>query len=81
MTQKDCMKIVQLRKTKNVLTQNKEATQMAKDVVCSVDNCTYWQHGNKCNAGTIEVNNHLASEKAYKSDETLCKTFKPQASM
>jgi hypothetical protein len=54
---------------------------MAKDVACSVDSCTYWEHGNKCSANKIKVNNVHSDERAYKSDETSCETFKPNSSL
>ena len=73
-----CIKKSTRRKTNNRFTENKEVSTLAKDVTCSVDSCVHWEYGNKCVAEKIEVNNHLASAKAYKSDETLCKTFKPQ---
>ncbi|MDF2557155.1 MAG: hypothetical protein K0R71_983 [Bacillales bacterium] len=48
---------------------------MAKDVVCSVDTCNYWEHGNQCTAEKIKVNN--ARSEAHASEETNCETFKP----
>lgn len=54
---------------------------MAKDVVCSVDSCTYWGHGNKCSANKVNVNNSHSADRAYKSDETNCETFKPNSSL
>lgn len=50
-------------------------------IACSVDNCTFWKQGNKCGAEKIEVNNMLGEQRAYKSDETSCKTFKPRYAM
>ena len=41
--------------------------QMAKDVMCEVNNCTYWDSGNKCNAKAIYVvskkGNHASTVK------------------
>lgn len=48
---------------------------MAKDVLCEVNNCTYWGKGNKCNADAIYVVNHKGKH-ASTSGETDCKTFK-----
>lgn len=47
-------------------------------IACSVDNCTFWKRGNMCGAEKIEVNNMLGENRAYKSDETSCKTFRPR---
>lgn len=43
---------------------------------CKVDTCHYWGTGNQCTANGIEVHNQ--SNKANTSDDTICKTFKPQ---
>lgn len=48
---------------------------MARDVLCEVDNCTYWGKGNVCNADKIYVVTHKRSE-ARTTEETDCKTFK-----
>lgn len=50
---------------------------MAQDVLCEVDNCTYWESGNKCNADAIYVVSHKRKQ-ASKNEETDCKTFKPE---
>ncbi|RAS77087.1 DUF1540 domain-containing protein [Priestia endophytica] len=50
---------------------------MAQDVLCEVSNCTYWGSGNKCQADEIYVVSHKGEE-ASNSEETDCKTFKPQ---
>lgn len=50
---------------------------MAQDVLCEVNNCTYWAKGNKCSADSIYVvsnNGKMASTQ----EETDCKTFEPQ---
>lgn len=44
---------------------------------CTVDTCNYWGNGNNCTADGIEVNNQVSS--AETSDDTICKTFKPQS--
>lgn len=49
---------------------------MAKDVVCSVDTCGFWEANNRCGAKSIEVNMY-SEEKAHSSDDTGCKTFIP----
>ncbi|MCI1693682.1 DUF1540 domain-containing protein [Aneurinibacillus aneurinilyticus] len=49
---------------------------MAKDVLCEVNNCTYWGNGNKCTADEIYVVSHKGKH-ASTTEETDCKTFKP----
>ncbi|GAB6173254.1 hypothetical protein JCM15765_27320 [Paradesulfitobacterium aromaticivorans] len=44
---------------------------------CTVDTCHYWGSENHCMADGIEVNNQVSS--AQTSDDTICKTFKPQS--
>ncbi|MFJ8065279.1 DUF1540 domain-containing protein [Psychrobacillus sp. NPDC096426] len=51
---------------------------MAQDVLCEVNNCTYWGSGNKCNATAIYVVSNKGKQ-ASKSEETDCKTFEPEA--
>lgn len=51
---------------------------LAQDVLCEVNNCTYWGSGNKCNASAIYVVSSKGS-KASNSEETDCKTFEPEA--
>lgn len=46
---------------------------MATDVLCEVNNCTYWASGNKCDASRIYV--VASNNKAANSEETDCKTF------
>ena len=49
---------------------------MAKDVLCEVSNCTFWQKGNQCTAHEIYV---VSNEgQASTTEETDCKTFKPR---
>ncbi|SFI97487.1 DUF1540 domain-containing protein [Thermoflavimicrobium dichotomicum] len=50
---------------------------MARDVLCEVNNCTYWGEGNLCKADEIYVVAQLGN-KARESKETDCKTFKPK---
>ncbi|WP_074432783.1 DUF1540 domain-containing protein [Neobacillus jeddahensis] len=50
---------------------------MAQDVLCEVNNCTYWAHGNKCSADKIYVVSHTG-DTAESQRETDCKTFEPE---
>lgn len=50
---------------------------MAKDVLCEVNNCKFWDSGNKCSADSIYVVSHKGKE-ASNSKETDCKTFDPE---
>jgi hypothetical protein len=50
---------------------------MARDVMCEVNNCTYWARGNLCDADKIYVVSHNG-EQASESKETDCQTFRPQ---
>lgn len=45
---------------------------MAKDVLCEVNSCRYWDSGNKCAASSIYIVSH---KEAKTSEETDCKTF------
>ncbi|MFZ7944993.1 MULTISPECIES: DUF1540 domain-containing protein [Bacillaceae] len=47
---------------------------MAKDVLCEVNNCTYWANGNKCSADKIYVVSHTG-QTADSTKETDCQTF------
>lgn len=49
---------------------------MAKDVLCEVENCAFWDSGNKCSADAIYVVSH-AGHKAEDTQETDCNTFRP----
>lgn len=49
---------------------------MPSEVQCEVNNCEYWGSGNQCKADAIYVVSH-AGNKASRSEETDCKTFKP----
>ncbi|ASS95460.1 DUF1540 domain-containing protein [Peribacillus simplex] len=50
---------------------------MAKDVLCEVNNCKFWDSGNKCSAEAIYVVSHKGNQ-ASNSKETDCKTFDPE---
>ncbi|MCL1631639.1 DUF1540 domain-containing protein [Sporolactobacillus sp. CPB3-1] len=50
---------------------------MAKDVLCEVSNCTFWDEGNHCSANAIYVVSHKGKQ-ASKQEETDCKTFEPE---
>ncbi|HHY72926.1 MAG TPA: DUF1540 domain-containing protein [Bacillus bacterium] len=50
---------------------------MAQDVLCEVNNCTYWAQGNKCSADSIYVVSQHGNA-ATSQQETDCKTFEPQ---
>lgn len=49
---------------------------MAKDVLCEVKNCQFWESGNLCGAEQIYVVSHHG-ETADSSRQTDCKTFIP----
>lgn len=57
-------------------TKFKGVIQLAKDVLCEVNNCSYWANGNKCSAERIYVVSHTG-ETAKTETETDCKTFEP----
>lgn len=48
---------------------------MAVDVLCEVNNCTFWASGNKCDADRIYVVATSTGNEASNSEETDCKTF------
>ncbi|PIC64543.1 DUF1540 domain-containing protein [Sporosarcina sp. P13] len=50
---------------------------MAKDVLCEVTNCNFWESGNKCSAEEIRVVTRKG-KKARDSAETDCETFVPK---
>ncbi len=50
---------------------------MQQEVLCEVNNCQYWANGNKCSAEKIYVVSNKGKE-ASTSEETDCKTFKPE---
>lgn len=47
---------------------------MAKDVMCTVENCHYWDKRH-CTASAIEVNVDGGGQKANYTGETNCHTF------
>lgn len=49
---------------------------MPNGVKCSVNSCHFWKQGNKCAAEKIQVNMY-SEERALKSGDTGCKTFRP----
>lgn len=49
---------------------------MAKDVLCEVNSCKYWGHGNMCHADAIYVISSTNSV-AETTDHTGCQTFVP----
>ncbi len=54
----------------------REVILMAQDVLCEVNNCTYWEEGNLCQADKIYVVSHTGKQ-AENQKETDCKTFEP----
>ncbi|MDQ0272281.1 hypothetical protein J2S17_004173 [Cytobacillus purgationiresistens] len=68
-----------LEKLKKVTftTIQKDVRVMAKDVLCEVNNCTFWESGNRCNATQIYVVSHKG-DTAKTSKETDCQTFERQ---
>ncbi|MFJ7669190.1 DUF1540 domain-containing protein [Lysinibacillus sp. NPDC097195] len=50
---------------------------MAQQILCEVNNCTYWGSGNKCTAEAIYVVSQNGQQ-ASNSEETDCKTFTPE---
>lgn len=49
---------------------------MAKDVMCRVENCKYWSQGQRCSADAIEVSVERGGKQAGNVQETNCHTFK-----
>lgn len=47
---------------------------MARDVMCTVRNCKFWE-SHRCNADAIEVNVDGGGDKAGYTAETNCHTF------
>jgi hypothetical protein len=47
---------------------------MAQDVLCEVNNCSYWANGNKCSAEQIYVVSHKGKQ-AHNDHDTDCQTF------
>lgn len=50
---------------------------MAQEILCEVNNCTFWDSGNKCTAEKIYVVSQKGQH-ASNSEETDCKTFEPE---
>lgn len=50
---------------------------MGQRILCEVNNCTYWGAGNKCQADVIYIVSQHGKQ-AADSEETDCKTFKPE---
>lgn len=50
---------------------------MPKDVMCEVDNCTFWSEGNLCSAERIYVVSKKG-KKVNNEEETDCYTFQPK---
>lgn len=50
---------------------------MAQEILCEVNNCTFWDSGNKCTAEKIYVVSQKGQQ-ASNSEETDCKTFEPE---
>jgi Domain of Unknown Function (DUF1540) len=65
-----------LTQTKDVSLIKEEDT-LAKDVLCEVRNCQFWEEGNRCSADQIYVVSHVG-DVAEHQRETDCKTFKPK---
>ncbi len=51
--------------------------RMTQKILCEVNNCTYWGDGNKCHADVIYVVSQTGDQ-AADSEDTDCKTFKPE---
>lgn len=49
---------------------------MAQDVLCEVNNCVYWEEGNRCSADRIYVVSSRG-QTASSQEETDCNTFEP----
>lgn len=58
------------------VSQYKGEIQMAQDVLCEVNNCSYWKEGNRCAAEQIYVVSHTGNT-AETQHQTDCKTFEP----
>lgn len=65
-----------IRGEKKHSNKRKERFFMPNGVKCSVNSCHFWKQGNKCAAEKIQVNMY-SEERAYKSGDTGCKTFRP----
>ena len=54
----------------------KEVIVLARDVMCTVENCKFWGNNKQCTAGQIEVNVDGGGQRAGYTAETNCHTFK-----
>ncbi|MHA6261330.1 DUF1540 domain-containing protein [Sporosarcina sp. CAU 1771] len=50
---------------------------MSQVILCEVNNCKFWGHGDKCNAKSIYIVSQKG-KRAASSEETDCKTFVPR---
>lgn len=60
--------------------KTKGVSFMAKDVLCEVSNCSFWEEGNQCGADQIYVVSHVGKH-ADTSYQTDCKTFEPATTL
>jgi hypothetical protein len=60
-----------------LLNNKEEETFMKLEVLCNVENCTYWAEGDQCVADSIYVVG-LDNNDAENVEETACKTFEPR---
>ncbi|HZG73933.1 MAG TPA: DUF1540 domain-containing protein [Chondromyces sp.] len=54
------------------------ADDILNGVLCEVENCKYWEKGNRCSADSIFVVG-LNGHKADDVDETGCQTFEKRS--
>ena len=50
---------------------------MAQEILCEVNNCKFWNSGDRCSAKSIYVVSQKG-KRAKSSEETDCKTFTPR---
>lgn len=55
----------------------KEVVTTMQEILCEVNNCKFWDHGNRCSAKSIYVVSQKGKQ-ANSSEETDCKTFVPR---
>jgi hypothetical protein len=58
----------------NSVNYDQGGEKMAKDVMCRVENCRFWDNQN-CKASAIEVNVDGGGQNASYTAETNCHTF------
>jgi len=51
---------------------------MGQKILCEVNNCKFWGHGNNCQAEEIYVVSKKGTQASH-SEETDCSTFVPLA--